>query len=164
MPKKPLQILFVCLGNICRSPSAEAIFRQRIKQASLEEHVVIDSAGTGPWHVGKAPDERAQKASLKRGYDQITKLRARQLTKNDKDKFDYILIMDDRNHGDVTERFEGDMKKVQYFLDYAGHDVSEKSVPDPYYDGEESFNYMLDLLEAAADGLLRHIQEQNDES
>lgn len=154
-----IRILFVCLGNICRSPSSEAIFRHKVAGTDLENKLTIDSAGTGPWHVGKAPDIRAQTACLKRGYTEITALRARQLQPEDKDNFDYILIMDDRNYNDVQERFNGDLSKVRFFLEYAGDDAP-KYVPDPYYKGEESFNYMLDLLEAAADGLLEHLNKE----
>lgn len=149
-------VLFVCLGNICRSPTAEAVFRSRARQRGLQ--LDIDSCGTGDWHIGKPPDARATSAAALRGYD-LSGLRARQLQRDDFYRFDHVLVMDRNNLRDVIAMQPDDGRAtVRLFLDYATHsDVRE--VPDPYYGGEDGFRQVLDLVEQACDGLLDALQE-----
>lgn len=153
-----VKVLFVCLGNICRSPTAHGVFEQIVEKAGLSEKILVDSCGTGQWHIGQPPDDRTQKAALKRGYD-LSYLRARRLESEDFQRFDYILPMDQRNLEDVLamqpDNFTG---KVQLMLEYGnGNDVKE--VPDPYYGGKDGFEYVLDLLEQASANLLKEIQQ-----
>jgi protein-tyrosine phosphatase len=142
-------ILFVCLGNICRSPTAEAVFRAAALHEGLEVHV--DSAGTSGWHIGQPPDPRAQAAASAKGYD-LSGLRGRRVTPEDFGKFDLILAMDRANLSKLrATRPRGGRAKVCLFLDYA-QDRQEREVPDPYYD--DRFDYVLELLEDASRGLL----------
>ena len=151
----PPNILFVCLGNICRSPTAEAIFRQRAAIAGLECY--IDSAGTGGWHAGDPPDPRAIEYGTNRGYD-FTGQSARKAVKTDFSQFDYILAMDAQNLSDLRilcpPGYSGHLSR---FLDFAPQS-SVKDVPDPYYGGADGFKTVIDLIEAASDGLIRHLQ------
>lgn len=154
-----ISVLFVCLGNICRSPTAEVVFRDRVRAAGLEQHILIDSAGTGDWHIGRAPDPRTQDAAAERGYD-MSSLRARQVTVDDFAGFDVLLAMDDANLADlVAMQPPGSSVILKRFLDYAPHsDLRE--VPDPYYGGEDGFAAVLNLVEEGADGLLVSLQER----
>ncbi|MZR62045.1 low molecular weight phosphotyrosine protein phosphatase [Alcanivorax sp. DP30] len=154
-----MSVLFVCLGNICRSPTAEVVFRDRVRAAGLEQHILIDSAGTGDWHIGRAPDPRTQDAAAERGYD-MSSLRARQVTVDDFARFDVLLAMDDANLADlVAMQPPGSSVILKRFLDYAPHsDLRE--VPDPYYGGEDGFAAVLNLVEEGADGLLVSLQER----
>lgn len=151
-----MRVLFVCLGNICRSPSAEGVFRQQVQQAGLDGLVEIDSAGTGPWHVGKPADSRASAAALQRGYD-LSALRGRQVSKADFDRFDLILAMDLSNLADLkalqpaNSRAELDLYLRRYQLD-------EDEVPDPYYGGADGFEQVLDMLENAGAQLLNEVR------
>lgn len=156
---EPVKVLFVCLGNICRSPSAEGVFRKVVAQAGLDDRVVIDSCGTGDWHVGKAPDRRATAAARKRGID-ISGLRARQFRSEDLDEFDYVLVMDRQNLADVREvwRQNGGTEPA-LFLEYG--QSGEDEVPDPYYGGEQGFEQVLDMIDEASRGLLQHIRERS---
>lgn len=153
-----VKVLFVCLGNICRSPSAEGVFRKVVQQAGLDERITIDSCGTGDWHVGKAPDSRAIAAAGKRGID-IDHLRARQFNSEDLDRFDYIVVMDRQNLADVRDvwRQHGGTEPV-LFLRFGNSEHDE--VPDPYYGGDQGFEHVLDLINEASEGLLAHIREQ----
>jgi protein-tyrosine phosphatase len=152
-----VSVLFVCLGNICRSPSAEGVFRQVVEKAGLGEKVRIDSCGTGDWHVGKAPDARARAASAKRGID-ISGLRARQFQESDLSDFDYVLVMDHQNLADVDRIWErAGGTRPELFLHY-GHS-SHEEVPDPYYGGDQGFETVLDLIHEASQGLLARLQE-----
>ncbi|TCP63047.1 protein-tyrosine phosphatase [Rhodovulum bhavnagarense] len=145
------RILFVCLGNICRSPTAEGVFAALAARAGAA--VEIDSAGTGGWHVGDSPDARAQAAAMARGYD-LGGLRARQVLPEDFERFDLILAMDRSNMAALEQmRPAGNATPVRLFLDYA--DSTYEEVPDPYYDG--GFNLVLDLVEQAARGVLTEI-------
>ena len=148
-------VLFVCLGNICRSPTAEAVFKQKAADAGLK--LVIDSAGTHGYHIGKAPDKRSQAAGVARGYS-FKGLKCRRVDESDFEKFDYILAMDDSNlsnlRGMSPSQFQG---KIKLFLDFAS--VEDKEVPDPYYGGKRGFELVLDLIEEASDGLIAHIQQ-----
>ncbi|WP_323149155.1 low molecular weight protein-tyrosine-phosphatase [Pseudomonas oryzihabitans] len=149
-----LRILFVCMGNICRSPTAEGILRTKLDSAGLAEAVTLDSAGTGDWHVGKPPDSRAIQAAAGRGYD-ISGLRARQVTTDDFQRFDLILAMDQDNLA-WLEQLRPDQGAVpELFLARQGLAVDE--VPDPYYGGAAGFERVLDLLESACDGLVAEV-------
>jgi len=154
-----VSVLFVCLGNICRSPTAEAVFRERVIAAGLEAHIRIDSAGTGDWHIGRAPDPRTREAAARRGY-QMDSLRARQVSPQDFYEFDVVLAMDNANLSDLQAMQPADVTvTLGRFLDYAsGAAVSE--VPDPYYGGEDGFDRVLDLIEGGADGLLDALRER----
>lgn len=149
----PTSVLFVCLGNICRSPTAEGVFRHRLQQAGLADQVRVDSAGTGAWHVGKVPDERAQDAAATRGYD-LSPLRARQVCSHDFEDFDLILAMDQSNLQDLQSLCPVEYQhKIRLLLDYAD-EAAEREVPDPYYGDGDGFQRVLDLVENASDGLL----------
>lgn len=154
----PVKVLFVCLGNICRSPSAEGVFRKVVEQAGLDDRVTIDSCGTGHWHVGKAPDSRAIVAAHKRGID-ISHLRARQFRSEDLHQFDHVLVMDRQNLADVRDVWQqkGGTEPV-LFLRFGSSGYDE--VPDPYYGGDQGFEHVLDLINEASEGLLQHIREQ----
>ena len=155
---EPVKVLFVCLGNICRSPSAEGVFRALVQSSGLASRIHIDSCGTGNWHVGKAPDSRAQAAAARRGID-ISDLRARKLEAEDLDNFDYVLVMDRQNLADVKDIWHqnGGTEPV-LFLQYGSSARDE--VPDPYYGGEEGFEQVLDLIHEAGKGLLADIRER----
>jgi len=151
------QLLFVCLGNICRSPAAEGIMQRRILEAGLAEQVRIDSAGTEGWHTGKPADARMRQIAAGRDYDLTS--RARQVTAKDLTAFDLILVMDSQNRRDIA-RFDPTSEhgaKVRLFCEFCtDHDDIE--VPDPYYGGEAGFHQVLDLLEDGCQNLLQHIQ------
>ena len=152
------KILFVCTGNICRSPSAEGVFRKMIEEhESFDSSIYIDSCGTHSYHIGESPDGRAQHAAANRGID-ISKQKARQIEADDFDFFDYILVMDNFNLNVIHSMVdETDRSKIHLFLDYAK--LNEyKEVPDPYYGGERGFEIVLDLLEQASIGLIKHLQ------
>lgn len=150
------RVLFVCLGNICRSPTAEGVFRRVLEDAGMGEQVVIDSCGVGSWHVGKAPDQRAQAAARRRGVD-LSPLCARQLTASDFLCFDYILAMDNANlQAMQVLKPATSQAYVGLFLDFAGMPGAE--VPDPYYGGDQGFEEVLDMIEAASHGLIQHLK------
>ncbi|EDM46147.1 low molecular weight protein-tyrosine-phosphatase [Marinobacter algicola] len=153
-----VNVLFVCLGNICRSPSAEGVFRQVLQRSGFEGRIATDSCGTGDWHVGKAPDGRAVAAAGKRGID-ISDLRARQFQASDLERFDYVLVMDRQNLADVKDIWQqrGGTEPA-LFLGFGRS--GEKEVPDPYYGGDQGFEHVLDLITEASEGLLGHIRER----
>ncbi|MCG8317088.1 MAG: low molecular weight phosphotyrosine protein phosphatase [Pseudomonadales bacterium] len=151
------KILFVCLGNICRSPTAEAVFRGFVEQYGLADSVEIDSAGTAGYHVGESPDDRAQAAARKRGYD-MSMLRGRQVAIQDFSEFDFILAMDHANLRDLRRNCPDIHRhKLALFLQY-GDRFSEEEVPDPYYGGQEGFDRVLDLIEDASLGLVKSLK------
>lgn len=148
-------ILFICMGNICRSPSAEAVFRQKAQALSL----TIDSAGVIGSHAREKPDHRAQKAGIARGYS-FDKIKARKVTVQDFEKFDLILAMDQQNIKDLIKIAPSNLQyKIQLFLDYA-ENFNEQEVPDPYYGGAKGFQFVLDLVEDASDGLIKRLTSQ----
>jgi protein-tyrosine phosphatase len=151
-------VLFVCMGNICRSPTAEVVFRTTSARAGLAPRLEIDSAGTGEWHVGNPPDYRAIAHAARRGYD-LTPLRARQVSVADFDRFQWILAMDRLNlahlEGLRPERFAG---HLGLFLDLAPA-LGAREVPDPYDEGPEAFEHMLDLVEAASRAFAAQLAE-----
>ena len=147
----------MCLGNICRSPSAEGVFRASLERESLTEHVFVDSAGTGDWHVGNAPDPRAQAAARRRGIE-LSGLRARVAHRDDFYRFDYVLAMDRDNLADLSRICpKGQEDRLALFLDFAPS-LAERHVPDPYYGGTQGFEVMLDLIEDGSLELLAHIR------
>jgi protein-tyrosine phosphatase len=147
------RILFVCLGNICRSPMAEGVFRRVAGEAGILNLFEIDSAGMGDWHQDQAPDHRAQEAALSRGVD-ISGQSARKIEPEDFDAFDLIVAMDGANIADLEDIVPHAARgKIRRFLDYAPH-LDHSDVPDPYYGGTEGFDHALDLIETAAEGLL----------
>lgn len=153
------KILFVCLGNICRSPTADGIFRRLVSGANLDQKIIVDSAGTENWHTGKTPDSRTVAAASKRGYD-LSVLRARQVRPSDFDEFDYILAMDKSNLADL-ERIKPPhfIGHLGLFLEF-GERGDYREVPDPYYGENDGFELVLDLVEGAAQGLLNHVRQR----
>lgn len=153
-----MRVLFVCLGNICRSPTAEGVFRHKLQAAGLARHVEVDSAGTADWHVGKPPDSRTQLAARRRGYA-LEDLRARQVVADDFQHFDLILAMDQNNLTDLQRlRPANASADLDLFLRRYASTLDE--VPDPYYGGESGFEQVLDLIELACDGLLLEIRSR----
>lgn len=151
-----MKVLFVCLGNICRSPTAEGVFRRYVEQAGLSDKISIDSAGTSDWHIGKTPDPRTQVAAAKRGYD-LSTLRGRQASVEDFTEFDLILAMDKSNLSNLQAIQPVDAKaELALYLPRFG--ISPDEVPDPYYGGEDGFELVLDMLEQASQVLLDEIK------
>ena len=155
-----IKVLFVCMGNICRSPTAEAVFRHYVENAGMSEQILIDSAGTHDYHVGDPPDSRAQRAAQQRGYD-MSDLRGRQVGEEDFRQFDYVLAMDSANLALLQSISPPDSNiHPQLFLDYARHH-SDREVPDPYYGDTDGFERVLDMVEDAAQGLLEEIRQRH---
>lgn len=150
-----LSVLFICMGNICRSPTAHGVFRQRVQQAGLAGRIHIDSAGTHNYHPGAPPDTRSQQHAAKRGYD-LSDLRARQITDADFDQVDLLLVMDWDNLA-LTEALcpPAHRRKLRRLTEFC---LTQDAaiVPDPYYGGDAGFDYVLDLIEDASDGLLAY--------
>src|SRR5580658_5196888 len=154
-----VKILFVCLGNICRSPTAEAVLRGIAAREAPELALTVDSAGTANYHPGAPPDRRAQAAARERAYN-LSSLRARQVRAEDFAAFDLILAMDRNNLQELLERAPAQARgRIQLFLDYAP-EQAVREVPDPYYGGPHGFEEVLDLIEAASRGLLRRLRAQ----
>jgi protein-tyrosine phosphatase len=152
-----VRVLFVCLGNICRSPTAEGVFRNLIERENLSNHIQIDSAGTSAYHLGEPPDPRAQEAALKRGID-LSALQARQTTEDDFKRFDYILAMDNDNHTKLLHQCPpGEEHRVRLFLEFAPT-AGRSDVPDPYTSNADGFELVLNLIDQATVGLLKEIQ------
>ena len=157
---KAVKVLFVCMGNICRSPTAEGVFRHKVNAAGLDNRIHIDSAGTHAYHVGNPPDERAQEAALKRGFD-LSAQRARQVKTGDFEKYDYVIAMDMSNEDDLYALCpQGLEDRIHLFLRFAANSRA-KEVPDPYYGGGKGFETVLDLVEDAADGLIAHLRQHH---
>ncbi|WP_176052611.1 low molecular weight protein-tyrosine-phosphatase [Paraburkholderia caribensis] len=171
---KTVAICFVCLGNICRSPTAEGVMRHLLAEAKLVDRVIVDSAGTGDWHIGEAPDERAQRAAKNRGYD-LSIFRGRQITADDFQRFDLIIAMDDKNIAALRQICPaGQRDKIRLLMEFAadagapdasgverpapGFDARE--VVDPYFGGGEGFEIVLDQCEAACRGLIAALRPQ----
>jgi len=152
-----MRVLFVCLGNICRSPTAEAVFRAVVAREAPQLDIEVDSAGTAGYHIGDPPDPRSQEAASRRGYD-MSLLRARRVAAEDFERFDFILAMDRENLSALQREAPAALRhRVRLFLEFAPDaDISE--VPDPYYGGVNGFEHVLDLVEAASQGLLRHLR------
>jgi protein-tyrosine phosphatase len=156
-----VSVLFVCMGNICRSPTAEAVFRKYVEDADLLDAVVIDSAGTHAYHIGNPPDRRSTTVAAGRGY-RMDVLRARQVSAGDIEKFDYVLAMDQDNLSILRQLAPSHLRdKPQLFMSFAPqYGLSE--VPDPYYGGAKGFEQVLDMVEEACDGLVQAIRRQSD--
>jgi protein-tyrosine phosphatase len=153
------KVLFVCMGNICRSPTAQGVFRKLVAEAGLENAVTVDSAGTHAYHIGEAPDPRAQSAAKRRGVD-ISDLRARQVALEDFTEYDLILAMDWENLALLQQQCPRQLKhKLHLLMRFAGeHDAA--TVPDPYYGGPEGFNTVLDYVEDACQGLIEVVRKR----
>ncbi|NOZ52315.1 MAG: low molecular weight phosphotyrosine protein phosphatase [Gammaproteobacteria bacterium] len=156
-----VNVLFVCMGNICRSPTAEGVFAKHVMDAGLQKKIGVDSAGTHAYHIGETPDPRSQKIALARGFD-LSSLRARRAIVEDFDKFDYVLAMDNDNKRHLAALAPSDSQQhLRLFMEFAPHaDVTE--VPDPYYGGPLGFERVLDLIEAASEGLLQEIKKRHE--
>ncbi|MDP2787969.1 MAG: low molecular weight protein-tyrosine-phosphatase [Pseudomonadota bacterium] len=154
--KNKVSVLFICMGNICRSPTAEGVFRDKIKKTGLGADIQIDSAGTHDYHIGKPPDRRAQEAARGRGYD-LSDLRGRQVSEQDFETFDYVLAMDTDNLALLLERCPAHLQhKVRRLLSFSRR-YPNLDVPDPYYGGQAGFDRVLDMVEDAAAGLIEEI-------
>lgn len=157
-----IKVLFVCMGNICRSPTAHGVFRRLVESEQLDDRVFIDSAGTGGWHVGNPPDARARAAAAQRGI-RIDDLRARQVRVGDFDEFDYVLAMDRQNLEDLLDAADArHHAKIRLFMEF-GPEFGIEEVPDPYYGGDSGFDRVLDMIEAASAGLLSELKSRLDE-
>lgn len=157
---KPYSVLFVCMGNICRSPTADGVFRHKVQQHGLQDIVTVDSAGTHNYHPGSPPDPRSQEHAASRGYD-LSPLRARQIKSSDFEAFDLILAMDWDNLALIQDICpKQHQKKVRRMTEFC-LSLDSPVVPDPYYDGASAFEHVLDLVEDASDGLIRHIQRMH---
>lgn len=155
-----MRILFVCLGNICRSPTAEVVFRTVASREAPDIVLEIDSAGTAGYHVGELPDRRTRQAAARRGYD-LSALRARVVEPRDFDDFDLILAMDRENLRALERRAPPQAhERLRLFLDFAP-ETGISEVPDPYYGGPNGFEDVLDLIEAASRGLIEHLRRQS---
>lgn len=158
---QPVRVLMVCLGNICRSPSAQGVLQKLIDDKGLAAHIEVDSAGTGDWHIGKNPDPRSIEAAASRGYD-IAALIARQVAQEDFGRFHYLLCMDRNNLNTLREQCPASQRsKLRLLMDFA-RTSDHDTVPDPYYSGQQGFELVLDLLEDACDSFLSHLQDEHE--
>ena len=152
-------VLFVCTGNICRSPTADGVFATMLAAQGLADRVHVDSAGTHNYHPGVKPDTRTRSAASRRGYD-LGHLRARVVVAEDFERFDYVIAMDRANYHDLLRSCpEVRHDRVRMFLSFAEH-LGVDEVPDPYYGGADGFETVLDLVEVASEGLIRHLVER----
>lgn len=155
-----IRVLFVCMGNICRSPTAQGVFEALVRKALLSDQIHIDSAGTHAYHIGEVPDARARQEARRRGFD-LSAQRARQVDDEDFDEFDYILVMDAVNMEALRARCPAEhTKKVHFLLDFAD-DIEDKQVPDPYYGGRNGFGIVLDLVETGSAGFLAYLRSSH---
>ncbi len=155
-----VRVLFVCMGNICRSPTAQGVFETLVQRENLAQRIKIDSAGTHAYHVGEPPDPRATEAAKRRGVD-LTTQRARKVKPEDFLEFDYVLAMDSSNYEALREICHPDYEdRLRLFLDFAPH-LGVEDVPDPYYGGPQGFERVLDLIEAASEGLLAEMRARH---
>ena len=171
MSKSSVAVLFVCLGNICRSPTAHGVFQHKVEQAGLAQNIAVDSCGTGAWHAGESPDAHATQAASVRGYD-LSSQRARQLQAEDFAQFDYILVMDGNNLSDINAlkpaAHQGVVDLMLRYSTLASSASTEAQtshqdfdVPDPYYGGVNGFDQVLDMIEQASVSLLEAIRQQH---
>ena len=158
--KEKISVLFVCMGNICRSPTAEGVFRKLVADAGLDEQIHVESAGTHAYHTQEPPDRRAQAAAERRGFN-LSGIRARRVSENDFVQFDLILAMDNLNLVTLQDRAgEDSTSSIRLFLEFS-ETARETEVPDPYYGGTAGFERVLDIVEVAAEGLLRKIRKEH---
>ncbi|RKE35215.1 protein-tyrosine phosphatase [Paraburkholderia sp. BL23I1N1] len=161
---KTVSICFVCLGNICRSPTAEGVMRRLVGEAKLAERILVDSAGTGDWHIGQPPDDRAQRAAGRRGYE-LAGLRGRQIAAADFERFDLLIAMDDKNVAALRQVCPGAQRdKIRLLMEFVpdadGRWGGAHEVVDPYFGGAEGFEQVLDQCEAACGGLIAALRPQ----
>lgn len=155
-----LKVLFVCTGNICRSPTGEGVFRHLLKEGGLDGHISTDSCGMEGWHVGKGPDSRSIQAARSRGFD-ISDLRARQIAPNDYHEFDLLLAMDKGHYQRMLDQApDGTSDKIRMFLEPVAEAVGHLDVPDPYYGAADGFEHVLDLIEAGSRAWIDQLQQQ----
>jgi protein-tyrosine phosphatase len=160
-PEEPVRpaarrVLFVCMGNICRSPTAEGVFRKLVAERAPDLDIEIDSAGTHGYHEGAPPDPRARRAAERRGVD-LASLRARRVVATDFSYFELVLAMDEQNLQHLLDDCPAEYRdRVRLFLEFAPH-LERREVPDPYYGGSSGFEHVLDLVEQASSGLLEHL-------
>jgi len=153
-------VLFVCMGNICRSPTAHGVFRKLVEDAGLQNSIEVDSAGTHSYHVGHPPDERSQQTAIRRGLD-MSDLRARKAKERDFDRFDLVLAMD-RDNFSILQGYTSaeSAGRLHLLMDFASDQWRTREVPDPYYGGPNGFEQVFDMVEDASRGLLQHIRDQ----
>jgi len=152
------RVLFVCMGNICRSPTAEGVFRKLVAEHAPDLDIDIESAGTHAYHMGEPPDPRACRAALRRGVD-LSELRARKVSVEDFERFDLVLAMDESNRGLLLEMCPTEHhERVRLLMEFAPH-LGRREVPDPYYGGSTGFEHVLDLVEEASRGLIEHLKQ-----
>lgn len=157
-PTQKTSVLFVCMGNICRSPTAEGVFRHYVAKAGLSERIVVESAGTHAYHVGSPPDRRAHAAAERRGIS-LVDIRARRVSDDDFERFDYIIAMDEDNVEHLKDQSPLEHhSKVRLFLEFSSS--GQREVPDPYYGGAAGFERVLDLVEDASRGLLKTLSNK----
>jgi protein-tyrosine phosphatase len=161
---KTVSVCFVCLGNICRSPTAEGVMRHQVEQGKLADRIRIDSAGTGDWHIGQPPDERAQRAARRRGYS-LSALRGRQIAASDFEQFDLLIAMDDMNVAALQQVCPPAQRdKIRLLMEFVPPADSRwadaREVSDPYFGGDEGFEQVLDQCEAACGGLIAALRLQ----
>ncbi|WP_231477614.1 low molecular weight protein-tyrosine-phosphatase [Prevotella sp. HUN102] len=158
--EKLYKILFICLGNICRSPAANAVMQKMVDDAGLSARFLIDSAGIGNWHVGELPDKRMRNHGFKRGY-QVNHIARQFDARTDFEAFDYIIVMDEDNYKNINRMSQSDKEKKQVIrmIDYITEHPEATSVPDPYYGEGKDFDYALDLIEDGCRGLLQRLCE-----
>lgn len=155
-----IKVLFVCMGNICRSPTAEGVFRHVAQRKKLEGRVEVSSAGTHAYHIGEPPDQRAQQAAARRGYD-LSRIRARKVSPQDMDYFDLVLAMDNKTLESLREICPpARSDRLGLFMDYSSV-FPDDEIPDPYYGQGEGFDLVLDMVEDATNGLADHIKEHS---
>ena len=156
--KEQISVLFVCMGNICRSPTAEGVFRHFVQEAGLADRIKIDSAGTHAYHTGEPADRRASAAAERRGYS-LADIRARRVQAEDFENFNYIVAMDRLNHVTLIDRADAEHHdKIRLFMEFSS--AEEDEVPDPYYGGAAGFDRVLDLVEEASRGLLETLSDR----
>lgn len=158
MSNQPVNVLFVCLGNICRSPTADGVFQKYVDEAGLGHVIKVDSAGTSGWHIGSPPDHRSAQEAASRGYN-LSHLKGRQVERDDFNHFDYILAMDKQNLADLQDLAPADFSgHLGLFLTFSSQ-TQYTEVPDPYHGGKKGFTLVLDLIEDASQGLLNQIKQ-----
>jgi protein-tyrosine phosphatase len=158
--KNTVNVVFVCMGNICRSPTAEGVFRHLVEARNLQDKIFIDSAGTHAYHVGEKPDPRSRSAAMDRGID-LSSQRARKVLQEDFERFDYVLAMDRSNYSDLQSlALPKQRDKLHLFMNFASA-WDETEVPDPYYGGSHGFERVLDMVGDASQGLLEDILQKH---
>ena len=160
--RRPVKVLFVCLGNICRSPVAEGVFQQKVTAAGLDADVLVDSAGTGGWHAGAPPDRRMTETAARHGVD-LSRLKARQLQRDDLTEFDHVFVMDKQNlHDTLFLDPDGDHgTRVRLFREF-DPDPGDYQVPDPYYGGADGFEAVFQMVDRTTDALLHRLNHAHD--